>query len=241
MKLILPLLGMTMSVMVATAVFPKQANAQLLNVKPWHGYYPEMNDNYPLSFVAFKGWLIPKPHVFVRTWPTHYYVELGALPVSDAEAYAGETKTGLLRIVARLLEQSKMKSRSEETTRIKSNKELEQAIEQRLFQARSDELPDIYGLANRFIRLYDKIRQLEQVEQTTPIKKILQQEADDLLLRFLMVNLLQTDHGEKVEAFAMIHAELTKLSGETDYTFQKVSHFNRYGNDQVHPYAFLSR
>lgn len=230
-----------MSVMVATAVFPKQANAQLLNVKPWHGYYPEMNDSYPLSFVAFKGWLIPKPHVFVRTWPTHYYVELGALPASDAEAYAGETKTGLLRIVARLLEQSRMKSRSEETTRIKSNKELEQAIEQRLFQARSDELPDIYGLANRFIRLYDKIRQLEQVEQTTPIKKILQQEADDLLLRFLMVNLLQTDHGEKVEAFAMIHAELTKLSGETDYTFQKVSHFNRYGNDQVHPYAFLSR
>ncbi len=230
-----------MSVMVATAVFSKQANAQLLNVKPWHGYYPEMNDSYPLSFVAFKGWLIPKPHVFVRTWPTHYYVELGALPVSDSEAYAGETKTGLLRIVARLLEQSKMKSRSEETTRIKSNKELEQAIEERLFHARSDELPDIYGLANRFIRLYDKIRQLDQLEQTAPIKKILQQEADDLLLRFLMVNLLQTDHGEKVEAFAAISKALNELSGETDYTFRKVSHFDFYQNDQFHSYAFLSR
>ena len=241
MKLILPLLGMTMSVMVTTAVFPKQANAQLLNVKPWHGYYPEMNDSYPLSFVAFKGWLIPKPHVFVRTWPTHYYVELGALPVSDAEAYAGETKTGLLRIAARLLEQSKMKSRSEETTRIKSNKELEQAIEQRLFQARSDELPDIYGLANRFIRLYDKILQLEQVEQTAPIKKILQQEADDLLLRFLMVNLLQTDHGEKLEAFAAISKALNELNGETDYTIRKISHFSILRDDQFHSYAFLSR
>jgi len=239
MKLILPLLGMTMSVMVATAVFPKQANAQLLNVKPWHGYYPEMNDSYPLSFVAFKGWLIPKPHVFVRTWPTHYYVELGALPVSDAEAYAGETKTGLLRIAARLLEQSKMKSRSEETTRIKSNKELEQAIEQRLFQARSDELPDIYGLANRFIRLYDKILQLEQVEQTAPIKKILQQEADDLLLRFLMVNLLQTDHGEKLEAFAAIGKALNELNGETDYTIQKIQYYRIYAHNANQSYGFL--
>jgi hypothetical protein len=241
MKIPLLLLGISLSVAITTTIAVKESNAQLLNVKPWHGYYPEMNDSYPLSFVAFKGWLIPKPHVFVRTWPTHYYVELGALPVSDAEAYAGETKTGLLRIAARLLEQSKMKSRGEETTRIKSNKELEQAIEKRLFHARSDELPDSYGLANRFIRLYNKIRQLEQLEQTAPIKKILQQEADDLLLRFLMVNLLQTDHGEKVEAFATIHAELTKLSGETDYAFQKVSYFNRYGNDQFHPYAFLSR
>ena len=114
-------------------------------------------------------------------------------------------------------------------------------IEERLFHARSNELPDIYGLANRFIRLYDKIRQLEQLEQTAPIKKILQQEADDLLLRFLMVNLLQTDHGEKLEAFAAINAELAKLSGETDYTFRKVGHFNCYRDDQFHSYAFLSR
>ncbi len=241
MKIPLLLLGISLSVAITTTIAVKESNAQLLNVKLWHGYYPEMNDSYPLSFVAFKGWLIPRPHVFVRTWPTHYYVELGALPVSDAEAYAGETKTGLLRIVAKLLEQSKMKSRSEETTGIKNNKELEQAIEERLFHARSDELPDSYGLASRFVRLYGKIRQLEQLEQTGPIKKILEKDADDLLLRFLMVNLLQTDHGEKLEAFAAISTELNELSGETDYTFRKVSHFNVYREDQFSGYAFLSR
>ena len=241
MKIPLLLLGISLSVVITTTIAVKESSAQLLNVKPWHGYYPEMNESYPLSFVAFKGWLIPRPHFFVRTWPTHYYVELGALPVSDAEAFAGETKTGLLRIAARLLEQSEMKSRSEETSGIKSNKELEQAIEERLFRARSDELPDIYGLAGRFVQLYDKIRQLDQLKQMGPIRKIVQKEADDLLLRFLMVNLLQTDHGEKLEAFAIIHAELTKLSGETDYTYRKVSHFNFYRNDQFSGYAFLSR
>ena len=71
---------------IALSLSSISANAQLIDIKPWHGYYPEMGGDYPLSFVSFKGWLFPRPHFFVRYWPTHYYMEVGALPVSASPA-----------------------------------------------------------------------------------------------------------------------------------------------------------
>ena len=241
MKLPILILGVTVSVAITTTIAMKESNAQLLNVKPWHGYYPEMNDDYPLSFIAFKGWLFPVPHVFVRTWPTHYYVELGALPVSDGAEYAGQTKTGLLRIAAKLLERSQIKGRHDETSQIKDNTQLQKVIEEKLFSARRDELPDIYGLAGQFIRLYQNIGNFDRLENSSEVKHILRDEADDLLMRFLMVNLLESDHGAKLESFAGIQAELNQLVGETDYTYRKLCHLNVFGNAVTGSYAFLTR
>ncbi|KOH44580.1 hypothetical protein [Sunxiuqinia dokdonensis] len=240
MKLIFPLLGMTMSVMLATAVFPPKVNAQLLNVKPWHGYYPEMNGSYPLSFVAFKGWLFPVPHVFVRTWPTHYYVEVGALPVSDAEGYADLLRINLMKIVSRLIEKSQMKDRHDETAQIKVYTQEQKEIEKLLFDSRSDELPDVYDIAGGFIRLYESINRLDKLENRQRVKQILEKEADGLLSRFISVNLLQTDHGQKLEAFSEIRGELSRQTGDADYTYRKVHHYQFHANNVSQSYSFLT-
>ena len=217
-----------------------KSNAQIIEIKPWHGYYPEMEGTYPLTFIAFTGWLIPIPHVFVRTWPTHYYVEVGALPVTDGGEIAGELKTGLLRIVAKAIERSQMKGRQEETEGIKVNTDFTQQISDNLFDARSDELSDIYKMAAQFIKLYQKVNKLGSLKNSAKIHSIYEKEADQLLLQFLMVNLFQTDHGSKLDAFTKISQELWKLLGELDYTHGKLLFFNSY-NIQPESYSFLSK
>ena len=241
MKISILLLGISLSVGITTTIALKEAHAQLLDVKPWHGDYPEMKGSYPLSFIAFKGWLFPTPHVFVRTFPTHYYIELGALPVSDGAEYAGQTKTGLLRIAAKLLERSQMKGRHNETSQTKDNTQCQKAISQKLFDTRKDKLPDIYRLSGQFISLYQKIGNFDRLENSSGVKHILQDEADNLLMRFLMANLLESDHGAKLESFAGIQSELNHLTGEIDYTYRKLCHLTVFGNTLTGSYAFLTR
>ena len=233
------LIGLAVATVVVTTM--GKARAQLLDVKPWHGYYPEMEGSYPLSFISFKGFLFPVPHLFIRTIPTHYYVETGALPVSDGAEYAGQTKTGLLRTIAKLVERSQMKGRHEETSQIKDNTALQKQISQKLFDSRKDELPDIYGLADQLITLYKKINSLDQLDHASGVKHILEEEADDLLMHFLMINLFESDHGEKLEAFSELRSGISKLTGETDYTFRKLFHLNVFAKDPSGNYAFLSQ
>ncbi|WP_167619114.1 hypothetical protein [Maribellus sediminis] len=236
MKRIFQILIMVLLLFVAT----EQSKAQLIEIKPWHGYYPEMEGTYPLTFIAFTGWLIPIPHVFVRTWPTHYYVEVGALPVTDGGEIAGELKTGLLRIAAKAIERIQMKGRQEETDGIKINTGFTQQISDKLFNARSDELSDIYNLAAQFIKLYQKVNKLGGLSNSGKIHSIYEKEADQLLMQFLMVNLFQTDHGRKLEAFTRISQELWKLLGELDYTHGKLLFFNSFESQPL-SYSFLSK
>lgn len=218
----------------------KNSKAQLIEVKPWHGTYPEMEGTYPLTFVSFTGWLFPVPHFFIRTWPTHYYVEVGALPVTDAEGIAGDLATGLLRLLQKAIERSQMKGRADETGQIKVNTDLSQQISDKLFDARSDELSDIYNLAAQFIRLYQKVSKLGTLDNAALIHSIYEKEADQMLMQFLMVNLLQSDHGSKLEAFATLSEELSKLLGELDYTHGKLHYFNSY-TSQPTSYSFLTQ
>ena len=236
MKRIFQILIMVLLLFVAT----EQSTAQIIEIKPWHGYYPEMEGTYPLTFIAFTGWLIPIPHVFVRTWPTHYYVEVGALPVTDGGEIAGQLKTGLLRIAAKAIERSQMKGRQEETGGIKVNTGFTQQISDQLFSARSDELSDIYNLAAQFIKLYQKVNKLGGLSNSQKIHSIYEKEADQLLMQFLMVNLFQTDHGRKLDAFTVISKELWKLLGELDYTHGKLLFFNSF-ESQPSSYSFLSK
>lgn len=199
-----------------------------------------MDGTYPLTFISFTGWLIPVPHVFVRTWPTHYYLEVGALPVTDATEIAGETKTGLLRIAAKMLERHQMKGRHDETVLIKDNTDFQKQIEERIFNSKADQLEDVYLLAQGFIKLYKKVDRIGQLQNSVQVKNILEKEADQLLLSFLMVNLLQTDHGEKLDAFSQINAELNKMLGEVDYTYSKIHFFSNY-NQELVSYSFLTQ
>ncbi len=217
----------------------RELKAQIFDIKPWSGIYPDTQGTYPLSFMAFKGWLIPVPHVFIRTWPTHYYVEVGALPVSDTEEYAGMLKTNLLKIIEKLIEKSQMQKRQEETQQIKSNTQTRKEIERKIFDAQSDQLPDVYSIASGFIRLNLSIENLDKLPNCKWLRQTYQKEADELLIRFISVNLFLTDHGKKLEAFAEIKEELAKQLGETDYTYRKVLHLQAFNNNIPQSYAFL--
>lgn len=234
------LLGVTMSLSLIMGASLKGLNAQLLDVKPRRGTYPEMKGSYPLSFIAFKGWLFPVPHVFVRSFPSHYYVELGALPVTDSGELAGGTKNGLLRIAAKLLEREQMKGRQKETIEIREQTELRKAIHQMLFDARKDQLPDSYQLADQFVDLYDKVKQFDQIENSTAIRTLLEKEADELLIRFFMINLMKSDHGAKFASFSEIQSELTLLAGEVVYTYRKLFYLRCLSSSKVNDYAFLT-
>ncbi len=220
--------------------FPESAKSQIIDIKKWTGTYPDMEESYPLTFIAFKGWLIPVPHVFVRTWPTHYYIEADAMPVTDATEIAGSTVTGLLRIAAKMLERHQMEGRHDETVQIKSNTDFQKQIEEKIFNSRADQLGDLYSLAQHFIELYSKVDRIGQLPNCTEVKQIFEEEADRLLMRFLMVNLLQTDHGEKLNAFSEINTTLNKLSGEVDYTWSKIRFFSSY-KEEIPSYSFLTR
>ncbi|MCK5633272.1 hypothetical protein KAH94_05950, partial [bacterium] len=152
------------------------------------------------------------------------------------------TKTGFLRIAAKLLERHQMKGRSSETGEIKINTGLQKEIEQKLFDSRSDELSDIYRLADGFVRLYKKLDRINQLENATVIKQIFKKEVDELLMRFLMVNLLKADHGEKMKAFSEIRSVMNHLEGELDYTHGKIHFFNTVQeNAMTGSYVFLTQ
>ena len=222
------------------ALSPFSASSQLIDVKPWTGNYPDMEGSYPLTFVSFKDLLVPVPHVFVRTWPTHYYLEAVSLPITDATEIAEETKTGFLRLAERMIERAQMKDRHEETEGIKLNTGLQKEISQALFNARSYKLDDNYKLAEGFVKLYEKIGQFDKEPKTSGVKQAFEKEADELMTRFLMVNLMQTGHGEKLQTFSEIHAEQSKLMGEVDYTYQKVRFFNSFNSTGTSSYNFLT-
>ena len=241
MKLTRRLVMIISLILIITLTNIIQLRAQVFAIKRWRGTYPQMNGSYPLTFISFKGFLNPIPHVFIRTWPTHYYFQVGAVPVTDAPDLTGSIKTGFLRIVEKTLERSQMQKRSEETAQIKANNLQQRDIELRMFNARSDYLPDVYGIANQFIRLYQSINSLEKQANAGAIAQISRREADELVVRFIMVNLLQTDHGKKLEAFSVIRSELTRQIGETDYVNRKVYHFNFYSETAINSYAFLTR
>ncbi|MGV8137310.1 MAG: hypothetical protein AB2L20_19010 [Mangrovibacterium sp.] len=222
------------------AIPGQKTKAQVFDIKSWHGDYPEMNGNYPLSFIAFKGWLIPVPHVFIRTWPAHYYVEVGALPVSDSKGYTDLLRINLMKIIERLIEKGQMKDRHDETTGIRDNTSTQYEIEKKIFDAESDQLPDVYSIASGFVRLYISINRLEKLDNCGWLKQTCQREADELLTRFITVNLLKTDHGKKLEAFSNIKAELNHQIGDVDYTYRKVHHYQFYAHNVSRSYAFLA-
>lgn len=218
----------------------EEVKAQVIEIKPWHGYYPEMEGTYPLTFIAFKGWLFPEPHVFLRIWATHYYLETDAMPVTDEAGISEELTTGLMRIVTKAIERSQIKGRKEETEGIRINTDFTKQISQKLFDARTDELSDIYHLTSGFIKLYQKVNGLGSLNNAQKIQSIYEKEADHLFMQFLMINLLQTDHGRKLEAFSTIRYELGKLLGEVDYTHGKLNYFNSYDKEIANSYSFLS-
>ena len=218
-----------------------QSCGQVLDVKKWTGPYPEMNDSYPLSFIALKGDLLPVPYLFVQTWPTHYYVNTESLPVTDATMISGDMKTGLLRIVEKLLEQSWMKGRSEKTTSIRNHTELRDEIALKIFNTRFDHLGDLYQLSLKLTEAIEKVDRLGPMNDSSAIREAFEKEAEELCMRFLFINLLAAGHGQKMESFSEITRDVDQFLGVLDYTFRKLQFFKTFGQTASISYTFLTR
>ena len=210
-------------------------------IKKWKGRYPQMNNNYPVAFMAFRGWLPPIPHFFVRLMPTHYYYKLKSIPALDAKELTGTTKTGLMRLFARMWERGEIKDRFRNIEAIQEMTGMRQQIEERLFNAQSDQLTDIYAISTQLVAIYDQLDELRYYKGGMGVKRCFEEELDDLLQQFLLVNLLQSDHGSKLEAFIDIQISVRELSGEVNYAISKLRYFNTYGHEPASNYAFLTR
>jgi hypothetical protein len=230
-----------LSVLFLLVLSTESSNAQAIAIKKWKGRYPRMKNKYPQSFIAFRGWLPPKPHLFVRISPTHYYWKVKSVPVTDSKEVTGKTKTGLLRIFSKLMERSHFKGRHKETGMIKLMNEFQKQISQKLFDSRKDQLADIYGLTEAFLQLYNRMDEFKQINHGNKIRKILKKEANELLEQFLMINLLETDHGEKFQAFTQVRTRLVQLYGEVDYSINKMHYFQHFGTYHNTHYAFLTQ
>jgi hypothetical protein len=125
---------------------------------------------------------------------------------------------------------------------IKKNTERRRDISKTIFDAEFDQMPDVYLIAAGFVRLYEsisKLKKLNSVDDCSWLVSAYRKQADDLLLRFVSVNLFRADHGEKIETFAGIRKELDTLMGEADYTYRKVHHYQVFSHDPGQSYNFL--
>jgi len=217
------------------------ANAQSITIKKWKGRYPRMNNHYPDAFICFKGWLPPVPHLFIKTPATHYYWKVKSGLVTDSKEISGKLKTGVLRLLAKTLEKSQFKGRYKEVNQTKAMNEIQTGISNLIYKAKKDELADLYNIAATLYNLYHDLDDFKDLEQGSRVIKILKKEADQLLSRFLMINFLETDHGEKFKAFTALQKSLTHLKGEVDYTYNKMFYFQSFGESTHRNLAFLSQ
>jgi len=223
-------------VLTAALLTNKNSSAQLFGIKKWTGTYPDMNKSYPVVFIAFKGMI---PHVFIRYYPTHNYKDLIAKSVVDGTEIAGKTKTDLLKSVLKIFERSLMKGRLFETGEIKLNTKKQNEIAKKIFEARFEQLGDLWELAQKFVLVYQKVDRFQGNKTHNAIKNTFEKEAGELFMRFLFVNLLESDHGQKIDAFSTLKTEITHLLGELDYTFKKLQYFESFGQSSQISYSFL--
>ncbi|MDQ2178571.1 hypothetical protein [Marinifilum sp. D714] len=221
--------------------FVISADAQSIAIKKWKGRYPRMNNDYPAAFICFKGWLPPVPHLFIKTPGTHYYWKVKSGLVTDSKEISGKLKTGALRLLAKTLEKSQFEGRYKETNQTKGMNEMQNSISNLIYNAQKDELADLYNTAASLYTLYHELDNFKALKEGNRIRKILKKEADQLLSRFLMINLLETDHGEKFRAFSELQKSLTHLKGEVDYTYNKLFYFQSFGDATNRNLAFLSQ
>ncbi|SHE35629.1 hypothetical protein SAMN05444274_101146 [Mariniphaga anaerophila] len=220
---------------IAAAV--NQSAGQAVAIKSWTGTYPEMNKSYPVVFVAVKKGV---PHVFIRYLPTHNYKDLFAKSVVDGTEIAGKTKADLVKTLLKLAERSLMKGRLLETEGILSNTDAQKRIVQELFEARFDQLGDQWNLTRKFVAVYHKIDAFPRGKTNEFVKETFEHEAEALFFRFLLVNRLESDHGQKMDSYRELHAELSRLLGELDYTFRKLQYYETAGATTLAGYSVLT-
>jgi len=208
-------------------------------VKKWKGRYPRMNNDYPLGFVCWKGWLPPVSHFFVRIYPSHYYYYLNSLPVYNTKSYVNMGLYNGLKLVFKNIDEKALQKSMEEISGIKVNQVQHEVIEDFLRQSRLMELPDLYYTSLHF---YKALQALDYLKNQDIPQGICQGFEDDIrrcLNELLMINELDAQQGDKLKAMASLNQEVRQLTGIIHYTSNKITRYQHLNKDQTTHLAFL--
>ncbi|WP_430817210.1 hypothetical protein [Carboxylicivirga sp. RSCT41] len=194
----------------------------IVATKEWNGQYPEMNDDYPIAFICWKGWLPPKAHAFISIYPTQCYYYVGSLLAYDVKSYAEIGIMGAINLVLKAIDQNTLKKSMQAVKGIKVNQEAHEAIEDFLRQSRLKELPDIYQTASVFEKAYQAMEELNNQDVPADISQAFYQDIQDCLDELNMINQLDAEQGDKLQAMDVLNREVRELTGTIYYTARKM-------------------
>ncbi|MBS2101164.1 hypothetical protein [Carboxylicivirga linearis] len=207
-------------------------------VKKWSGRYPTMNNDYPFTFLCWKGWLPPVPHFFVRLYPSHYYYYLNSVPVYDVKSYTEEVIYQGLKLVLKELDRSTLEKTLNKVEGIQLNQIGQEAIESFLRDSRLKEIPDLY--ANQGAFLNSQVSLETNVDLPAELTEIFISEIQRTQEDYSMINKMDCLQEDKIKADAEINKALGELNGTILYTIQKVKYWQYYSQMKETHLDFLA-
>ena len=208
-------------------------------IKKWKGRYPSMKNDYPLTFVCFKGWLPPVPHFFVRLYPSHYYYYLNSIPVSDASVYTDVTIKHVLKTVFKNIDKNALKESMEQVSGIKLNQVDQHDIESFLQDSRGVVLEDVFHVGASFSKARVALDRMGAKYLNTDVIKTYERELNRLMESYVMLNLMDAEQGDKVREMQEIRISLKKLTGSIHYCSQKMDYHQTFLEQSVYHLSFL--
>lgn len=208
-------------------------------IKKWKGRYPRMKNDYPFTFVCFKGWLPPIPHLFIRLYPSHYYYYIGALPVSDAIGYKDLMIKHTIRNVFKNIDKKALKKSMEQVGGIHFNQAGQESIEAFLRESRLVVLEDIYDVNQDFIRAREALDSIREFKEWGDVTSLFERELNQHMESFLMISLMDAKQGDKLSAMKEIKTALKELTGTIHYSAQKIGFYQTMQRRNISHLAFL--
>jgi len=210
-------------------------------VKKWNGRYPTMNNDYPLSFVCWKGWLPPVPHFFVRIYPSHYYYYLNSIPAYDTKGYVDMGLYQGLKLIIKELDSKTISRTLEEITGIQTNQLGQAAIERVLRDSRLVKLPDVLDNQYAYLKALDAFDYLNNPTAPGWLSKIFEEEIQLKAEALQMIYQMDCSQGDKLKAGEDINRELRQLRGTMLYAAQKIRYWQQMNQMKENHLGFLTR
>lgn len=196
-------------------------------IKSWRGQYPKMNNSYPLTFLAFKGWLPPVPHYFVRIYPTHYYFHIPSVPSYDLKTYWELIKNGTLRTVFKGIDKNALEKSMYSVAFTRNIQDEILNISNTIYGARKAFIPDLYELADVLNQLDHSIQILSNSDCPSAILNKYKKLQLDMLSEIQMINAMNVEQGKKIKLMEHLKSEFQALSGECDYISNKLEYYQK--------------
>ncbi len=231
---------MFLLILIILSIFPTKAQ-DVFAVKKWSGRYPTMNNDYPISFVCWKGWLPPIPHFFIRIYPSHYYYYLNSVPVYDTKGYVDIGLYQGLKLVIKEIDRNTISKTLEEITGTQFNKLGMEAIESLLRNSRLVNLPDIMGNKNTLLNTQNALGYLNDPLIPGWVNQLFEREIELKEDALALIKRMDCSQGDKLRAEEAINHELRELNGTLLYAAQKIRYWQSKNQMKETYLDFLAR